>query len=534
MPMLSKIEFTEAGRLATLMPEAEARALRSADCRRAARPGRLPMIRTGDDYRASIRDGREVYIDGERVADVTRHPALKPLVDIRAAIYDLAHDPATAATMTYEEAGERFAIGLKLPHVPEDWWDKRRAVETVLDRVGGVVTRVGDETVGEMWSLYDGQDILNEVDPRFAANIRTHIDRVIRQDPFHVSANTDPKGDRSKRPQDQDPDMLLHVVRETDRGIVVRGAKYETAAAYANQAFTKPTIANWGDAALSDYAVGFICDLGSPGIRMICRSGFAGRGPAEDYPLTNRFDEVDALVVFDDVEVPWENVLFYRHTRAATFIRATLHRYSAFAFVQRLERYADMMIGAALHNVRQTGLDKQQAVQEKLAELACWREGINAHLTAAIALAETSPGGLLMPNQSLLMTGRVHAISNLPAMMHLARELCGGQICVTPDAAQFRHPVAGPWLEKFYSINDDWVAEDRRKLLAYARDLLNSDYAGHRLTFHLFAQSPPFAHLAAVYRNFDWDGPLDVVRASAGLSEHLARRKKPPAAHAAE
>jgi 4-hydroxyphenylacetate 3-monooxygenase len=318
--------------------------------------------------------------------------------------------------------------------------------------------------------------------------------------------------------------MLLHVVRETDQGIVVRGAKYETAAPYANQAFTKPTIANWGDSELSDYAVGFICDLGSPGIKMICRTGFTGRASAEDYPLANKFDEVDALVVFDNVLVPWENVLFYRHTKAATFIRSTVHRYSAFAFVQRNLRMADLMIGAALFNVRQTGLDKQPAVQEKLSQLAVYREGINAHLTAAIATAERSPGGLLMPNQSLLLTGRVHACSNLPAMMHVARELCGGQICVTPDVASFRNPETGKWMKKFYTINDEWTAEDRRKLLAFARDLLNSDYAGHRLTFQLFAQSAPFAHLAAVYRNFDWGESLGFAHGAAGLSEELLER----------
>ena len=391
-----------------------------------------------------------------------------------------------------------------------------------MEDIGGVVTRVGDETVGEMWSLFDGQDVLNEVDPQFSANIRHHIGKVLRADPFHVSANTDPKGDRSKAPQDQDPDMLLHVVKETDAGIVVRGAKYETAAAYANQAFTKPTIANWGNAAYSDYAVGFICDLGSPNLKFICRTGFAGRAPAADYPLSNRFDEVDTIVIFDDVLIPWENVLFYRHTRAAMFIRATLHRYSAFAYVQRILKFADMMIGAALFNVRQTGLDKQQAVQEKLSELAVYREGINAHLTAAIALAERSPGGLLMPNQSLLYAGRVLACSELHHKMHIARELCGGQICVTPDAASFASPETRPWLDKYYSVNDAWVSEDRRKLLAFARDLLNSDYAGHRLTFQLFAQAPPFAHLAAVYRSFDWDGPLDFVRKSAGLSDRVS------------
>ncbi|SMF23454.1 4-hydroxyphenylacetate 3-monooxygenase [Tistlia consotensis] len=487
------------------------------------------MIRTGEEYRQSIRDDREVWIDGERVKDVTAHPSFKPIVDVRARIYDLAHEPATAGVMSYVDPGtnEPNAIGLKLPESQQDWWDKRKAVDTVLNDIGGVVIRVGDETVGEMWSLYDGQDVLNEVDPQFARHIEAHIKKALHGDPFHVSANTDPKGDRSKRPQDQDPDMLLHLVKETDAGIVVRGAKYETAAAYANQAFVKPTIANWGDAELSDYALGFICDMGAPGIRHICRTGFAGRRPATDYPLANRFDEVDTLVIFDDVLIPWENVLFYRHTRAATFIRGTLHRYSAFPFVQRIEKIADMLIGAALFNVRQTGLDKQQAVQEKLAQLACYRETINAHLTASIALAEKSPAGLLMPNQSLLYTGRVQACSKLPEMIHIARELCGGQICVTPDSATFDAPGIAHWLAKYYSVNEDWVAEDRRRLLAFARDLINSDYAGHRLTFELFAQSPPFAHLAAVYRNFDFSGPLDFVRKAAGLSEKVMGKKKP-------
>ncbi len=481
------------------------------------------MIRTGQQYRDSIRDGRVVYMNGERVADVTTHPMFKPLVDIRARIYDMQHEAAHAPVMTYhDDTGEPLPVGGKLPYTQADWHAKRAATDAVLDEVGGIVTRVGDETVGEMWSLFDGQDLLNEVNPAFAANIRNHVHRALRDDPFHVSANTDPKGDRSKRPQDQDPDMLLHVVRETDGGIVVRGAKYETAAAYANQAFTKPTIANWGDSELSEYAVGFICDLGSPNLKFICRTGFAGRAPIDDYPLSNRFDEVDTLVVFDDVFVPWENVLFYRHTKAATYIRATLHRYSAFAFVQRNLKLADMLIGAALYNVRQTGLEKQQAVQDKLTQLACYREGINAHLTAAVANGKRSPGGLLMPDQSLLFSGRVFATSQLAAMMHLSRELCGGQICVTPDLASFESAETGPWLHKFYSINDEWQSDDRRRLLAFARDLLNSDYAGHRLSFQLFAQSAPFANLGAVYRNFDWDEPLRVVHKAAGLSPRVA------------
>lgn len=479
------------------------------------------MIRTGDDYRNGLRDGREIWIDGERVTDVTRHAAFRPIVDIKARMYDMAHEAQFQDRLTYVEGNKRNTIFYKPPRETKDWDDKRAAVDAVLQDIGGVVTRVGDETIGEVWSLMDGRDVLAEIDPRFADNVDRHVQSIFENDIFHVSANTDPKGDRSRPPQEQDPDMMVHVVRETDAGIVIRGAKYETAAPYADQAFLKPTVGAWSSEKLSDYAVGCIVRMGAKGVKHICRSGFAGRSNAADYPLANRFDEVDALVVFDDVLIPWEDVFFYRHTRAAQFIRATLHRYSAFPYVLRLLYVADMMIGAAMWNARQTGLDKMQSVREKLADLVCYREGINAHLTAAITLAEKSPSGLLMPNQSLLYAGRVHACSNLPAMMHIARELCGGQICVTPNAAAFEASGSGEWLKKFYTLNAEWEADDRRKLLAFARDLLNSDYAGHRLTFVQFAQAPHFNHLAAVYNSFDFEGPLEFVRKSAGLSDKV-------------
>lgn len=478
------------------------------------------MIRTGEDYRAGIRDGREVWVEGERVKDVTAHPAFKPIIDVKARMYDMAHEAKFQDALTYEEGGARHSVFQQPPRTKEDWQRKWHAVDLLLNDIGGVATRLGDETVGEMWSLQDGRDILAEIDPRFADNIDNHIRRVVELDPFHVSANTDPKGDRSLPPGERDPDMMIRVVKETDAGIIIRGAKFETAAAYADQAYLKPTVGAWTSEAESPHAVGCIVKMGAPGVRHICRMPYANRAPAQDIPLASRFDEVEALVVFDDVLIPWEDVFFYRHTRAAQQVRATLHRYSAFPYVLRILYVADMMIGAAMWNARQTGLEKLQSVQEKLADLAVYREGIRAHLTASIALAETSPAGLLMPNQSILYAGRVLACSQLPAMMHAARELIGGQICVTPELAQFQGG-AGHWLEKFYTLNKEWGAEDRRKLLAFARDLLNSDYAGHRLAFVQFAQAPHFNHLNAVYKNFDFSGPLDFVRRSAGMSDRI-------------
>ena len=150
------------------------------------------MLRTGDQYRNSLRDGREVWIDGKKVKDVPNHPIFKPIVDIRARIYDMAHEEKFSNKLAYldEETGEKNCVGSKLPKSKNDWLIKREAIKLIMYEVGAVVTRVGDETAGEMWSLYDGTDILNEVDPRFGDNIANHIQKVLKSDTFHVSANT--------------------------------------------------------------------------------------------------------------------------------------------------------------------------------------------------------------------------------------------------------------------------------------------------------------------------------------------------------
>lgn len=481
---------------------------------------------TGNEYRRSLNDGREVYINGERVKNIAEHPAFKPIIDVKARMYDINHEERykEKCTVTLPD-GDEICRAYNMPRTKEDLTAIRTYVETVLDDLGGVVYRVGDETIGEMWSLYDAQDRLNEIDPTYATNIKNHVERVAKLDLFHVSANTDPKGDRSKLINGEDGGTLLHIVSENDKGIVVRGAKFETAAAYAHQAFVKPTISNWSNSSVNmeNYAVGFICDMSSPGLKHICRTSHgAGRNPV-DYPLSTKFEEIDTLLIFDDVLIPWENVLFHRSLESAKYIRETVHRYSAFNYVLRILRRADYLIGAALLNVEQTGLTKLPAVQEKLAELIGYRETINAHLTAAVANAQETSGGLMMPNQSLLYTGRIFALKHFPAMAHLTRELVGGQLAVTPDIATMTDPKIQEYVDKYYSVGD-WTAQDRAKLLYFARDLLNSSYAGHQVTFELFAQSPPFAQSAAAFKNYNLDYNREMVLKAAQLVPDLVKK----------
>ncbi|MEL3963054.1 4-hydroxyphenylacetate 3-hydroxylase N-terminal domain-containing protein [Lysinibacillus endophyticus] len=476
-------------------------------------------LRTGQEYKESLNDGRIVYIDGEKVTNIAEHPAFKPIIDVKARMYDINHEEKYKDTCTTTlEDGDTICRAYKLPKSKEDLSAIRTYVETVLDDLGGVVYRVGDETIGEMWSLYDAQEKLNEIDPTYSQNIKNHIARIAKEDLFHVSANTDPKGDRSKLFSGKAgvEGRLLHVVEENDRGIVVSGAKFETAAAYAHQAFVKPTISNWTDKSMLPYASGFICDMNSPGLKHICRSPHGANRSKENYPISTKFDEIDTLLIFDNVLIPWENVLFHNSLESVQFIRKNVHRYSAFNYVLRLLRRADFLLGTAVLNVEQTGLTSLPAVQEKLTELICFRETINAHLTAAVANAEVSPGGLAMPNQSLLYTGRIFALKHFPAMAHLTRELVGGQLAITPDFETINHPEVKEYIDQYYSISG-WSSEDRTKLLYFARDLLNSSHAGHQIAFELFAQAPPFAQYAATFNNFDLNNSREIVKKAANL-----------------
>jgi 4-hydroxyphenylacetate 3-monooxygenase len=121
------------------------------------------MLRTGEQYRESLRDGRQVWINGERVKDVTAHPAFRPIVDLRARLYDMAHEAKYREVMSYTDAAsnEPCNLALKLPKTQQDWHDKWRDVDAQLKEGGGVVVRVGDETIGDLWSLYDGKSVLD-------------------------------------------------------------------------------------------------------------------------------------------------------------------------------------------------------------------------------------------------------------------------------------------------------------------------------------------------------------------------------------
>jgi 4-hydroxyphenylacetate 3-monooxygenase len=479
-------------------------------------------LMTGREYRASLDDGRKVWIGGERVDSVARHPAFSPMVDAVAKIYDLHHDPAFRDTMTFAlPDGSRGSRFYKIPENREDLTLRREMTYAVLQQVCPTMDRFGDETVSPLFVVKDRGDLFDRFDLRYRANGEAWLDRLQRDNLFMTSGNTDPKGDRSKQPFEQDdPDLYLRVVKETDAGIVISGAKFETGAPYAHVAFVKPTVGSWVEQN-RDYAVACIAKLDSPGVRHICRmplltGGGGAHAEVRDHPLSARFDEIDTLIVFDNVLIPWEDVIFSREPELAALMRSEFARWAAQGYLTRSLSKADILVGTALLYAEQVGSINVPMVRSKISQLMVFKQTIEAFLIAAETACQPSRSGFAMPNQAIQNAGRIYCSQSYGDMVHHFREIVGGQPVMLPDHAMLENAEIGPDIRKYFRAGRHDAAE-RLRVMHLARELTSSAYAGRVQAYQLFAETPIFAQEAALFATYDRAGSLDRARRLAGL-----------------
>ncbi|MEO6984277.1 MAG: 4-hydroxyphenylacetate 3-hydroxylase N-terminal domain-containing protein [Paralcaligenes sp.] len=459
-------------------------------------------LKTGAEYKDSLRDGRNVYISGERVPDVTTHPAFRSMVENIARLYDMHFEAGIGEHLATTVNGQRVSRFHKFPETREDLEHVRLGTLAALNEIGGTLDRFGDETASALFTLHDNRDILLRHDPRYAAAVDHWLNRLQNTQEFMTSANTDPKGDRSKQPFEQDDlDMHVRVVEENDEGIVIRGAKFETGASYANVAFVKPTVGAWGDDN-KDFAVACVIPLNHQNVTHICRKSMAAGTTSFDRPLTYHADEIDTLIVMDNVFVPWQDVFFSRNPVIAQELRAHLHRFGAYSYLLRALSKADLLIGAALMVTSHSKLSKIPSIQEKLSQMMLYRQTIYGHIISAEADCSIGKNGVMYPGETQIYAGRMYAALNYHHAIHVLRELAGGSAVLVPDQASLNSIETGDLVKKYFRVGDI-DAVDRLRVLNLVADLTSSSYAGQKSVYQLFAESPPHVQAATLYRSYD-------------------------------
>src|SRR5216117_3324589 len=373
-------------------------------------------IRRGEEYLESLRDGRCLWLMGQRVEDVTTHPALAGCARSVAAVYDLQHDVAyhELLTMPSPSTGKPVSRAYQLPRSVDDLSSQRRAYEYLVRRAGGVAARLPQHLATVVLGLYDIRDLLGKEDPTFAQHVTSNFEYCRENDQSIATVFSNPLHHRSHPASKQEP---LRVTARRPDGIVVRGAKgVGTQAPYANELFCmappRPDLT-------PEESVYFAAPVNAEGIHVICREPLAASNPA-DHPVSPSWDEMDAIVVFDDVFIPWERVFYLRHSPALDLAFATRLFQGAVGLgpwyvLVRMAVKAEVLLGICAAIADSLGSAAQPSIQTALADAMVYLETLRACVQAAEANPVRSPSGLAMPDPTMSLAARTFAIERYPS-----------------------------------------------------------------------------------------------------------------------
>jgi aromatic ring hydroxylase len=434
----------------------------------------------------SLKDGRHLWLLGQRVEDITTHPALAGCAHSVAAVYNLQHDPAHQAllTMPSPTTGQPVSLAYLLPRSVDELAHQRRMYEFLVRRSGGVAARLPQHLATVVIGLYDVRHLLGEADPAFAAHVTRYVEFCREHDVSIATIFTDPLRHRSHPTTDQEH---LRVVERRPDGLIVRGARgVGTQAPYANEllCLTSPR-----PDLKAEEVVFFATPVNAKGIHLVCRQPLTPPNP-EDHPLSPHWDEMDAIVVFDDVFIPWERVFYLRSSHPADLAFEAQVFQGAIGLgpwyvLVRMAVKAEVMLGLCAAIVDTLGTASQPLVQMALADAMVYLETLRALIQSAEVHPVSSASGLTLPNPTTALAARIYAIERYPHLLHIIRELCGSGLLMAPGQADLHHPEIGPHLHRYVVGNDNGGPEYFR-LLKLAGEYACDAFGSRQLLFEMY------------------------------------------------
>ncbi|MBG6471843.1 4-hydroxyphenylacetate 3-monooxygenase, oxygenase component [Pseudomonas aeruginosa] len=445
---------------------------------------------TGEEYLASLRDDREIYIYGDRVKDVTSHPAFRNAAASMARLYDALHDPQSKEKLCWETDtgnGGYTHKFFRYARSADELRQQRDAIAEWSRLTYGWMGRTPDYKAAFGSALGANPGFYG----RFEDNAKTWYKRIQEACLYLNHAIVNPPIDRDK-PVDQVKDVFISVDEEIDGGIVVSGAKVVAT----NSALTHYNFVGQGSAQLlgdnTDFALMFIAPMNTPGMKLICRPSYelvAGiAGSPFDYPLSSRFDENDAILVMDKVFIPWENVLIYRDFERCKqwFPQGGFGRLFPMQGCTRLAVKLDFITGALYKALQCTGSLEFRGVQAQVGEVVAWRNLFWSLTDAMYGNASEWHGGAFLPSAEALQAYRVLAPQAYPEIKKTIEQVVASGLIYLPSGVRDLH---NPQLDKYLSTycrgSGGMGPRERIKILKLLWDALGSEFGGRHELYEI-------------------------------------------------
>ena len=466
--------------------------------------------RTGEEYLTGLRkQPREVYLGGRRVDDVTAFPGLARGARSVAALYDMQHDPALRDEMTYASptTGERVGLSFITPRTTDDLARRRGMMSRWAHTSFGMMGRTPDFLNVSLMAMAGAGDYFARNRPDFKRNVERYYEYVREQDLIltHTLVNLQ----RNRAPLgtllEDRTDVALSVVRETEDGLVVRGPRVlATLGPLADEIAVYPPRSHTLPGTGPDrYAVAFAIPCGTRGLRFLCRESFDLGRSRFDHPLGSRFEEMDAIVFFDDVLVPWERVFLYGDTALCNNLSMATNQYthSGHQVVTKNVAKCEFVVGLASLVVQTLGSGSLPHVQAMLAEMIEDLEVTKALLCTAEVNAALDQWGVMSPARVPLTVARNLFIRMYPRMAEIIQLLGSSSLMALPGEIDFSGPL-GSEIEK-YLETDTATARERVQLFHLAWDVACSAFGSRQVLYERFFQGDATRNATLLYNTYD-------------------------------
>ena len=472
--------------------------------------------RTGAEYLDGLkRQQREIWMDGRRVEDVTEFPGLANGARSIAQLYEMQHDGAAGCAMTYPSPGTGDPVGLSfvIPKTLEDLARRREMMSQWAHASYGMMGRTPDFLNVTIMSMAAAGDFFGENRPEFKQNVVNYYEHVRENDlcMTHTLVNLQRNRAPSATSMDYSTDVALHVVKETDAGLVVRGPRVlATLGPLSDEIMVYPTRSSLlaRDEDAHKYAFAFAVPCGIEGLKFICRESFDLGKSHFDHPLGSRFEEMDAIVFFDDVLVPWERVFMYGDRHKCNNMSAETGQYvhTGHQVVTKNVAKCEFITGIASLMVKTLGSGDIPQMQGLLGELVENLEVTKALLTQSEVNAKIDGWGVMLPDRVPLNVARNLFIKMYPRMAEIIQLLGSSSLMALPSEGDFGGPMAevlGTYLD-----TDTATAQERVKLFRLAWDAACSSFAGRQVLYERYFQGDWMRNAALLLGVYDRE-PLE-------------------------
>ena len=486
------------------------------------------MIKTGAQHIASLCDGREVYLDGQRVSDPTTHPAYRSAIGSIGHMFDFQSAPENRDLMTFEtDTGTRANRIWELPGSYEALVKRRKGLEAWTELHAGFMGRAPDHVASCIAGMYMGLEVFEAYDANRGRALADYYRYARDNDLYLTYVIINPQADRSKSAAQQaDPFLSAGVVDRDAEGITVRGAKMlATGGIMANEVFvTCIQPLQPGD---ERYAISFAVPMNIKGLKILSRKSYEAAAPSVfDNPLASRFDENDAVLYFDDVKVPWDRVFIIDNIEMCQkqFHATPAHVYQNYQAMIRLSVKLRFLAGIALRTAETNGIVGFPQVREMLGQVAAEVSMVEA-LVVAMETKGQQRGAYFVPDRQMLYAAQVLTQQLYVKINNALRELAGGGMIMLPSSVKdFENPEIAKLIDKTQQ-SPAASAADKVKFYKLAWDAVGSEFASRHSQYEMFFAGATFVTKGHAFRSYDWKSAsslLDRMLSSYDINDELA------------